>query len=116
MKEFLRKFFKDKKNIVFVSLVGATLISVIIATFVEFFVSISCIIFGIVCFDVAYLLLLRYFKIRKNKKEEFMTDDSAIKRRTTKFLESEGKVNNLLLIVLFVMMGGILILYALNMF
>lgn len=116
MKEFFREFFKDKKNIVFVVLSGIALVSIIISAFWEFFTAISCILFGIVCLDVAYLLVLRYFKIKKKRTEEFMQNENAIKRKTTKFLESEGKVNNLLLIALFAMMGGILIFYGLNMF
>ena len=116
MKEHLKEFFKDKKNIILVVLVGVTLLSVIVAAFWEFFSAISCILFGLTCIYVAYMLFLRHLKLVKNKTSEFMTEESTAKRRTRRFLESENKVNSILLIVLFLIMGGMLVFYGFNLF
>lgn len=112
----MRRFFSDKKNIVMVSLIGAAVLSLLISSFVSVLTPVSCILAGVACLDVAYVLFLRYAKIRKSRVDEFMQEESSLKRKTTRFIQSEGKMNNVLLIVLFAVMGVILLYYALRLF
>ena len=44
----MKKFFKDKKNLIFVVLLGVALIGLLISSFWEGFMPISCILFGFV--------------------------------------------------------------------
>lgn len=112
----MKKFFSDKKNLILVVLVAIAIVSVVIASFWEAFTPFSCIIFGVACLYVGFLLILRYVRIKNNRVDEFMTQEDSRKRKTTKFLESEGKMNNILLIALFLIMGVLLIYYSIQIF
>ena len=110
----MRNFFKNKLNLILLILLGISLLGVLIAYIWEGFVPISCILFGILCLFVGYLFLRKYIDIRNKKIDEFISDESKLKRKTSKFLEGESKMNVILLSVLFFIMGGILIYYALK--
>ena len=112
----MREFFKNKLNIILVSLIGISLLGVLIASFWEGFVPISCILFGILCIFVAYLFVKKYVASRNKKIDEFISQENNLKRTTSKFLENESKMNIIMLAVLFFAMGVILIYYALKVF
>lgn len=110
----MREFFKNKLNLTFIILLGVSLVGVLIAYFWEGFTPISCILFGILCLFVGYLFFRKYIDIKNTKMGEFISEENKLKRKTSKFLEGENKMNVILLAALFVIMGGILIYYALK--
>ncbi len=112
----MKKFFSDKKNLILVVLVAISVVGIVIASFWEVFTPFSCILFGVTCLYVGFLLILRYVRIKNKKIDEFMTQEDSRKRKTSKFLESEGKMNNILLITLFLFMGVLLIYYSIQIF
>lgn len=112
----MKKILSDKKNLVLLILLGVSLLTVIIATFVEVFMPISCIFFGISSIYGAYLMFLAYRKKRKTKLDEFVSEEETLKRRTTQFLQAESKVNLLLLVFMFAIIGVLLIYYGLKVF
>jgi hypothetical protein len=112
----MREFFKNKLNLTLVVLIGASLIGVLISSFWEPFVPISCILFGILSIFVGALFFKKYIENKKNRTDEFISQEDKLKRKTTRFLENESKMNTIMLAVLFVAMGGILIFYALKVF
>ena len=112
----MRDFFKNKQNLIFIILIGVSLIGVLIASFWDAFVPISCILFGILCIFVAYLFFKKFITLKNRKTDEFISEENKLKKRTSKFLEAESRTNVVLLAVLFLAMGGILIIYSLKMF
>ena len=112
----MKKFLKDKKNLTLVIMLGVALLSVVIAMLFEVFMPISCIIFGISCLYGAYLLFLVYRKKKRTRIDEFISEEESIKRKTTQFLQAEGKINMWLLILMFGLMGVLLIYYGLKVF
>lgn len=114
MREFFEKFFKDKKNLILVIILGVAVVSLTISSFWDAFMPFSCMVFGLLCIYVSYLLLLKYVKLKSRHLDEFVTEDEKFKKKKTKFLESENKVNLMLLTGLFFVMGLILIYYGIN--
>ena len=112
----MKKFLKDKKKFALVIMLGVALLSVVIATFVEAFMPISCIVFGICSIYGAFLLFLIYRKKRKTNVEEFMSEEEVLKKRTTQFLQAESKINMLLLVIMFSVIGVLLVYYGLKVF
>ena len=112
----MREFFKDKLNIILVSLIGSSLLGVLIASLWEAFVPVSCILFGVLSIFVACLFVKKYAAARNKKIDEFISQEDKLKRQTSKFLENESKMNIIMLAVLFFAMGVILIYYALKVF
>jgi len=110
----MKKFFSEKKNIVMVSLIGAALLLILIASFWTIISPLAFVVSGAACIDVAYILFLRYVKNKNNKVEEFMQDEGKLKKGTAKFLRSEGRMNLTLLIIMFFVMGVVLIYYAIK--
>ena len=112
----MKKFFSEKKNVVMVVLIGVALLLMLISSFWSAISPLSVIMTGVACFDVAYVLFMKYVKDKNNKVEEFMQDEGKLKRGTAKFLRSEGKMNLTLLIIMFLIMGLILIYYGIKTF
>lgn len=112
----MRDFFKNKKNLIFVILLGVSLLGVLIASFWEGFTPISCMLFGVLCIYMAYLFALKHVKLKSVNIDEFVSEENTLKRKTTKFLQSENKLNTILLAVLFLVMGALLIYFSLQMF
>jgi len=110
----MNKFFKDKKMRVLLILLSLSVISVIIASCFENFIPFSCIIFGISCLYGAYLMFLVYKKKKRNNIDEFISEEEVLKRKATQFVQSESKVNTLLLVISFLFLGVILIYYGLK--
>lgn len=112
----MREFLKNKLNLTFVILLGISLVGVLISSFWDAFMPVSCILFGILSIFVGYLFLRKYLESRNKNIDEFISQEDKLKRKTSKFLESESKMNTIMLAVLFVVMGAILIYYALKVF
>ena len=112
----MKEFFKNKLNLILVVLICASLIGVLIASFWEPFTPVSCILFGLLSIFVGALFFKKYIENKKNRADEFMSQENKLKKQTTKFLESESKMNTIMLAVLFSAMGAILIYYALKVF
>lgn len=111
----MRKFFSDKKNVVMSILIGISSLLLLISSFWDVITPLSLIVVGATSIDVAYVLFMKYVKDRHNKVEEFLQDESTVKKKTSKFLRSEGKMNLTLLIILFFVMGLALLYSAINM-
>ena len=114
MKDFFNKFFKDKKNLILTVFVGLTVITFLISSFWTAFTPISCMVAGLFCVYVSYLLLLRFIKLKNRNIDEFISEDEKFRKKKTKFLESENKVNAMLLTGLFFIMGIILVYYGIS--
>ena len=112
----MREFFKNKLNLILIILVGVSLIGLLIASFWDAFVPFSSILFGILSIFVAYLFFKKYLNNKNKKIDEFISQEDKLKRKTSKFLENESKMNLIMLAVLFFVMGVILIYYALKVF
>ena len=112
----MKEFFRNKKNLILVIMIGVSLLAILVASFLDIFVPISCIFFGITCIYGSYLMLLKYVEMRNNKISEFISDENQYRKKKTKFLESESKINMILLTGLFFIMGAILIYYAIRVF
>ena len=110
----MRNFLKNKLNLTLVILTGVSLFGLLVAYFWEGFIPVSCILFGILCIFVGCLFFKKYIEIKNRKIDEFMSQESNLKRRTSKFLEGESKINIAMLSALFFIMGIILIYYALK--
>lgn len=114
MKEFFTKFFKNKKNVVLITLIGVALIGLLIASFWNGFVPFSCMLFGILCIYVSYLLLLHFTNLRSRKLDEFISEEDKYKKKKTKFLDNENKISVMMLTGLSFIMGCVLIYYGIS--
>lgn len=112
----IRDFFNNKKNLIMAILLGVSLIAVIIAYFWSAFMPVSCILFGACSIYASYLFLLKFTAMKKNKIEEFVSEDNKLKRQTSKFLDNESKINVMFLSGVFFIMGILLIYYAIRTF
>lgn len=116
MREFFEKFFKDKKNVILLVLIGLAIVSTLISSVLEVFMPISCIFFGLVCIYGAYLFFIHYIKIKNTHLDEFINDEDKFKKAKTKLSDSENKITVMLLTGLFFIMGIMLIYYGISAF
>lgn len=116
MKDDFKKFLSVKRNVVMLVLLGVTVITWIIASIWPVMSSLSCIATGAFCLDVAYLLFLKYNKKRNSRVKEFMQEEKDLKTKAGEFVESESKMNLMLLLVMCLVMGCALIFYGFKMF
>ena len=112
----MKKFFSDKKNLIFVIVLAVALIVLGVSTLVEALIPFACILCGVVCFYVSYFFFLRYLKKKRNKVNEFISEEDEFKKKKNKFLEVEGRSNLVLTTGMFVIMGLFLVYYGVKMF
>ena len=92
----MKKFLKDPYNIALLGIVGAFIVCLIIAQFVNVFVSISLLIVGLLCF---YLSLYIYRNYKKQEKQEdideFFPNKELKERKKTSLIQQENKINRM---------------------
>lgn len=115
MKEDFEKFIKEKRNVVLLVMIGVTLLTWIISSIWPVMSSLSCIATGALCLDVAYLLFLKYQKKKNSRVNEFLQEENDLKTKAGKFVESESRMNLMLLLVMCLIMGCTLIFYGFKM-
>ena len=108
----MKKFFKDKKNLILVIAIGVAILSIILSSFIAVLTPFSYIICGLTCIYGAYMLLLKYVKIKNDKTSEFINEENPNKRRMIKFVEAEGRSNVVIFIILCAFIGGFLIYFG----
>ena len=116
MKDDLKKFFSIKRNVVMVVLIGVTILFWILSAFLSVMALLSCVMTGVLCLDIAYILFLKYVKKKNSRVDEFLQEEKDLKTKVNQFVDSESKMNLLLLIVMCVIMGLVLIYYGFKMF
>ena len=116
MKDDFKKFIKEKRNVVLLVMIGVALFTWLVTAIFPIMSSLSCIATGVLSLDIAYLLFLKYQKKKNSRVEEFLQDEKDLKTRAGEFVESESKMNLMLLLVMCLVMGCTLIYYGFKMF
>jgi len=116
MKDDFKKFIKEKRNVVLLIIIGVTVLTWIISSIWPIMSAFSCMVTGVLCLDVAYLLFLKYQKKRNSRVDEFLQEEKDLKTKAGQFVESESKMNLMLLLVMCIIMGCSLIYYGFRVF
>lgn len=116
MKDDFKKFIKEKRNVVLLVMIGIALFTWLVTAIFPIMSSLSCIATGVLSLDIAYLLFLKYQKKKNSRVEEFLQDEKDLKTKAGEFVDSESKMNLMLLLVMCIVMGCALIYYGFKMF
>lgn len=111
----MKKFFSDKFNIVLVALASASILFLVISSWVEFFIPLDLVLFGVTCIYIGILLIRRVNRAKKNSVVDFMDDEDEGKKRRQMFFEKEGRANTFITIGCLFIIGAILIYMAIEM-
>lgn len=106
----MKKFFKN--NLILIIASGVVVVSMILSSFLPAITFLSCILAGVYCIYVSYLLFKKYLNSKNSKIDEFLNEEEQKTRKRTTFLEGETRSNLILLFVLFVFVGIMLIYYG----
>lgn len=111
----MKRFFSNKFNIALVSLLGASAVTLLISSWVDFFIPISLVVVSVTCFYGAFLLIRKMLESRRNSAVEFIDEEDVGRRRRQNFFEKESRSNLILTIASLIIVGGILIYMAIEM-
>lgn len=111
----MKKFFSDKFNIALVALASASMLFLIISSWVEFFIPLDLFLFGVTCIFVSILLIRKLNRAKRNSAVDFIDEEDEGKRRRQMFFEREGRTNTIITIACFIIFGIVLIYMAIDM-